>query len=76
MDLRALEGGPGRVVLTLGQDAALDPVALAGFIQRGKGAYKLTPDLKLVARIDAEAKDQDLIAEAQRVVREVRKLAV
>jgi transcription-repair coupling factor (superfamily II helicase) len=70
-----MESGPARVVLTLGQDAALDPARLASFIQRGKGTYKLTPDMKLVARIDADAEGQDLIAEAKRVLREVAKLA-
>jgi transcription-repair coupling factor (superfamily II helicase) len=73
--MRAMESGPARVVLTLGQDAALDPARLASFIQRGKGTYKLTPDMKLVARIDADAEGQDLIAEAKRVLREVAKLA-
>ena len=73
--VRALESGPARVVITLGQQALLDPAKTAAFIQKSKGEYKLTPDMKLVARINSEAKDQDLIAEAKRVVRQVQKLA-
>jgi transcription-repair coupling factor (superfamily II helicase) len=71
--MRALESGPGRLVLTLGQDAALDPARMAAFIQKSKGAFKLTPDMKLVARIDDQAQGQDLIAEAKRVLRELRR---
>jgi transcription-repair coupling factor (superfamily II helicase) len=69
LHLRALEWGPGRLVLTLGQAATIDPAKLAGFIQRARGAYKLTPDMKLVARIPEDAEGPDLIAEAHRVLR-------
>jgi transcription-repair coupling factor (superfamily II helicase) len=74
--LRALESGPARVVLTLGQDALLDPAKMAAFIQKAKGAYKLTPDMKLVAKINPDAKDQDLIAEAKRVLRELQTMSL
>ena len=50
--LRALEAAPGRLVVTLGQDALLDGAKLAALVQRSKGVYRLTPDLKLVARRD------------------------
>jgi transcription-repair coupling factor (superfamily II helicase) len=74
LKLRALKSGPGRLVFTLGQAALIDPARLAQFIQRGKGAYKLTPDMELVARIGEDVKGADLIAVAKKVVRELRTL--
>jgi transcription-repair coupling factor (superfamily II helicase) len=47
--IRALEAGPGRIVLTLGETAALDPFRLAKHVQASNGRLKLTPDMKLVA---------------------------
>jgi transcription-repair coupling factor (superfamily II helicase) len=47
--IRALEAGPGRIVLTLGEAAALDPFKLAKKVQASNGRLKLTPDMKLVA---------------------------
>jgi transcription-repair coupling factor (superfamily II helicase) len=49
--IRALESGPGRIVLTLGEGAALDPFKLARHVQASGGALRLTPDMKLVARV-------------------------
>ncbi len=49
--IRALESGPGRIVLTLGEQAALDPFKLAKHVQGSGGALRLTPDMKLVARV-------------------------
>ena len=49
--IRALETGPGRIILTLGEGAALDPFLLARAVQGSSGAWRLTPDMKLVARI-------------------------
>ncbi len=49
--IRALEAGPGRLVLTLGETAALDPFKLAKQVQASNGAWRLTPDMKLTARI-------------------------
>ena len=48
--LRALEAGAGRLVVTLGADALLDGAKLAALVQRSKGVYRLTPDMKLVAK--------------------------
>jgi transcription-repair coupling factor (superfamily II helicase) len=53
--IRALEAGPGRLVLTLGEGAALDPFRLAKHVQSSAGALRLTPDMKLVVRL-GEAK--------------------
>ncbi|HZZ86390.1 MAG TPA: transcription-repair coupling factor [Anaeromyxobacteraceae bacterium] len=52
--IRALESGPGRLVLTLGDQAALDPFQLAKRVQASNGALRLTPDMKLVAHIGAD----------------------
>jgi transcription-repair coupling factor (superfamily II helicase) len=49
--IRALEAGPGRLVFTLGEAAALDPFLLAKHVQSSKGALRLTPDMKLVATV-------------------------
>jgi transcription-repair coupling factor (superfamily II helicase) len=53
--IRALEAGPGRLVLTLGETAALDPFRLAKHVQASNGRLKLTPDMKLVALTGAPA---------------------
>ena len=49
--IRGLESGPGRLVFTLGPDAALDPFKLAKHVQASGGSLRLTPDMKLVAQI-------------------------
>ncbi|WP_242392091.1 transcription-repair coupling factor [Anaeromyxobacter oryzisoli] len=49
--IRALESGPGRLVFTLGEAAALDPFLLAKQVQGSQGRLRLTPDMKLVATI-------------------------
>ena len=69
--LRALEGGPGRLVVTLGADALLDGMKVATLVQRSKGLYRLTPDMKLVLKLGPEVKGQDLIAEARKVLRDL-----
>ncbi len=51
--IRALEAGPGRLVFTLGETAALDPFLLAKHVQASAGALRLTPDMKLVATLGA-----------------------
>ncbi len=47
--IRALEAGPGRLVFTLGEGAAIDPFQLAKRVTASAGALRLTPDMKLVA---------------------------
>ena len=49
--IRALEAGPGRLVLTLGDSATLDPFLLAKHVQASGDALRLTPDMKLVVRL-------------------------
>jgi transcription-repair coupling factor (superfamily II helicase) len=73
--LRALESGPGRIVVTLGQDALLDPARLASLVARGKGVYRLTPDLKLVARREGPDQPGALLSEAKKVLRDLEGIA-
>ena len=51
LGIRALETGPGRLVFTLGEAAALDPFKLAKHVTASNGALRLTPDMKLVAHV-------------------------
>jgi transcription-repair coupling factor (superfamily II helicase) len=53
LSIRALEAGPGRLVLTLGETAALDPFLLAKHVQASAGRLRLTPDMKLVQTLGA-----------------------
>ncbi len=70
--LRTLESGPGRVVFWLGNEAELDPKKLTGLVQRSKGAYRLTPEMKLVAAVDPKVKEpQHVIAACKRVLRDL-----
>ncbi|MGC4121784.1 MAG: transcription-repair coupling factor [Myxococcales bacterium] len=75
MRLRALESGPGRLVFSLGQDAQLDPNKIMGLIQRSRGGYRLTPEMKFIATVDAAKmkEPQDLLAETRRVLRDLLK---
>jgi transcription-repair coupling factor (superfamily II helicase) len=49
--IRGLDAGPGRLVFSLGADAALDPFLLARHVQKSAGVLRLTPDMKLVASL-------------------------
>ncbi len=70
--LRALESGPGRLVVTLGNEADLEPNKLTGLVQRSKGGYRLTPELKLIAAIDPRKKEpQDLLVASKKVMRDL-----
>jgi transcription-repair coupling factor (superfamily II helicase) len=71
LQLRALDGGPGRIVVTLGADAALDGHKVAALVEKSKGLYRLTPDWKLVAKADPSVKGKDFIPAARRVVRDL-----
>jgi transcription-repair coupling factor (superfamily II helicase) len=53
--LRSLDWGPGRIAVTLGADARLDPMKTATLVQKSKGVYRLTPDMKLVAKVEVQA---------------------
>jgi transcription-repair coupling factor (superfamily II helicase) len=53
--IRALEAAPGRLVFTLGEQAALDPFQLAKRVQQSQGTWRLTPEMKLVVTADGAA---------------------
>ena len=73
--LRGLDHGPGKLVVTLGADALMDGGKLASLVQRSKGVYRLTPDLKLVARISEHLKGAQLIVEAKKVLTDLERCA-
>jgi transcription-repair coupling factor (superfamily II helicase) len=69
--LRQLDGGPGRLVATLGQDARLDGARLITLAQKSRGLYRLTPDMKLVAKLDVSVKGMEFIPAARKMVRDL-----
>jgi transcription-repair coupling factor (superfamily II helicase) len=70
MRLRAMESGPGRLVVTLGLDAKIDPIRMAQLVARSKEGLKLTPDMKLVFPLEQKGKEPvDLLAAAHRMMR-------
>jgi len=69
--LRQLDGGPGRVVVTLGNEARLDGARLATLIQKSRGVYRLTPDMKLIVKVDASVKGLHFIPAAKKVIRDL-----
>ena len=71
LQLRQLDGGPGRLVVTLGADAHIDGSRLARLVGKAKGLYRLTPDMKLVVKLDASVKGMELLPPARRVLRDL-----
>ncbi|MCI0570185.1 MAG: transcription-repair coupling factor [Myxococcaceae bacterium] len=69
--LRALETGAAKVVVTLGPDASMEPLKLAALVQKSQGIYRLTPDMKLVARVPMETRGAGFITEARKVLRDL-----
>ncbi len=69
--LRQMDGGPGRIVITLGADALLEPGKIAALVQKSKGLYRLTPDMKLVAKLESTVKGAEFIPAARKVMRDV-----
>src|SRR2546423_714564 len=72
LQMRGLKSGPGRLVVQLGPDAALDPVKLAQLVAKGKGRYRLTPGMELVATLDGQAA---ILEAARQLVRDLRTTA-
>jgi transcription-repair coupling factor (superfamily II helicase) len=70
--LRQMDGGPGRLVVTLGHDARLDGGKLARLVQKSKGLYRLTPDLKLVVKLDASVTSHEFVPAARKVLRDLQ----
>jgi len=73
LQLRAIEAGPGRLVISLGQDPRLEAAKLAKLLQRAKGAYRLTPDMRLVAKVPEGLKGLNLLQEAKKILRDLGK---
>ncbi len=69
--LRQLDGTAGRIAVTLGTDARLDGARVAALVQKSKGLYRLTPDMKLLAKLDAGVKGEDFIPAARKVMRDL-----
>ena len=69
--LRQLDAGGGRLVVTLGADALLDPHRVAILVQKSKGVMRLTPEMKLIVRIDPHARGHDLVGHARKVLRDL-----
>jgi transcription-repair coupling factor (superfamily II helicase) len=63
-------------VVTLGADALLDPARLAALVQRSKGVYRLTPEMKLVAKREGPDQAPLLLAEAKKVLRDLSACAL
>ncbi|MDP2272729.1 MAG: transcription-repair coupling factor [Archangium sp.] len=74
--LRQMDGGPGRLVVTLGGDARLDGGKLAKLVQKSKGLYRLTPDLKLVVKLDSSVTSHDFVPAARKVLRDLQGCAL
>jgi transcription-repair coupling factor (superfamily II helicase) len=71
--MRGLKSGPGRLVAQLGPDAALDSVKLAQLVAKGKGRYRLTPGMELVATVNAEAA---VLESARSLLQDLRRCAL
>ncbi|MCL2013228.1 MAG: transcription-repair coupling factor [Cystobacterineae bacterium] len=69
LSIRSLETGAGKLVLSLGTHANIDPDKLAGLLQTSKGRYRLTPEMKLVAQLGPEA----LFSQAKQLLADLRK---
>jgi transcription-repair coupling factor (superfamily II helicase) len=69
--MRGLKSGPGRLVAQLGPDALLDPVKLAQLVAKGKGRYRLTPGMELVATVSEAS--PDVLASARQLLQDLRK---
>ncbi|HET9754306.1 MAG TPA: TRCF domain-containing protein, partial [Myxococcales bacterium] len=70
--MRGLKHGPGRLVAQLGPEAALDPVRLAQLVAKGKGRYRLTPGMELVASVDGQVA---VLESARTLLQDLRKCA-
>jgi transcription-repair coupling factor (superfamily II helicase) len=69
--MRALDATAGRLVFTLGAEARLDGGKLALLVQRSNGVYRLTPELKLIARVPEHLKGLGFVEEAKKVLRDL-----
>ena len=73
LQLRSLDFGLGRLVVTLGTEALLDPAKVAALVQQSKGVYRLTPEMKLTAKLPEQTRD--LVGESKKVLRDLERCA-
>src|SRR5258708_24824575 len=66
--MRGLKSGPGRLVVQLGPDAALEAAKLAQLVAKGKGKYRLTPGMELVASTG----ESNVLESARSLLRDLR----
>jgi len=66
--MRGLKSGPGRLVVQLGPDAALEATKLAQLVAKGKGKYRLTPGMELVASTG----ESNVLESARSLLRDLR----
>ncbi|MHB1843733.1 MAG: transcription-repair coupling factor [Deltaproteobacteria bacterium] len=71
LGLRGLESGPGRLVVAMGPKPRIDGAKLAAKVQKSKGAMRLTPDMKLVLRLEGAPQGHDLLEAARRLLGEL-----
>jgi len=74
--LRGLDGGPGKLVVTLGAAPRLDGAKLARFVARSGGAWRLSPDMKLAVKVPPLLKGAALLGEARKVLADLGRCAV
>jgi len=78
--LRGLKSGPGRLVVSLGPDAALDPIKVAQLVAKGKGRYRLTPGMELVETFGGNGEQApqgaNVTEAARQLIHELRRCAV
>ncbi len=72
--LRGLDSGPGRLVLSLGNDATISADKLAQKVSRSGGSWRLTPEMKLIVKIAAGIEGQELIRASRELIQQVARL--
>jgi transcription-repair coupling factor (superfamily II helicase) len=68
LSIRSLETGAGKLVLSLGANTNIEPAKLTRLIETSKGRYRLTPEMKLIARFELK----EPFAQAKQVLAELR----
>src|SRR5260370_24895909 len=66
--MRGLKSGPGRLVVQLGPDAPLEAQKLDHLVAKGKGKYRLTPGMELVASTG----ESNVLESARSLLRDLR----
>ncbi|MDF1564525.1 MAG: transcription-repair coupling factor [Deltaproteobacteria bacterium] len=79
LHLRSLESGPGRLVITLGDEARLDPLRLAAHIEKvdkgHRGRLRLSPELRLSLKLPGVLEGEALFEAAVAFIEEIDRAA-